>query len=42
MASLVAVDYKYEYVFDIWILLVLRVLFLDVNMLRNNLLESKI
>jgi len=42
MASLVAVDYEHDYVLDMWILFVLWVGFLDVNILRNKLLEFKL
>jgi hypothetical protein len=42
MASLVAVDYKHEYIFDMWIVFVLRVLLFDVKILLDNLLESKL
>jgi len=42
MASLVAVDYEHEYVFDMWKVLILWMLFFDVKILLDNLLESKL
>ena len=42
MASLVAVDYKHEYIFDMWIVGVLWMLLFDVKILLDNLLESKL